>query len=453
MTERRSDDVGRMNEPGSLAPTGRELPSSGHYAAERRRRIGAIIAASSGNLVEWFDFYIFAFCAIYFAPLFFPKADLTAQLLNAAAVFAAGFLMRPLGGWLFGRLADRKGRRDALVSSVSLMCVGSLTIAVLPTYASIGGWASVLLLMARLLQGLSVGGEYGSAATYLSEVALKGQRGFFSSFQYVTLIGGQLGAVLVVVVLQNVLTETDLKAWGWRVPFAVGAAAAVVAVVLRLRLQETTTAEIRGNKTAGSLGEIFRHHKAAFFTVLGYTSGGSLIFYTFTTYMQKFLVNSSGMSIKTASNVMTGCLFVYMCMQPFFGALSDRIGRRSNMLLFGALGTLCTLPILTILQSVSSAQLAFLLISLALGIVSLYTSVSAIVKAEMFPIEVRALGVGFAYAVANALFGGSAEYVALSLKSIGHEQGFFWYVTGMMAITFLVSLRLPRKASYLGSGD
>jgi len=422
---------------------------SARPGTERRRRIGAIVAASSGNLVEWLDFYIYAFCAFYFAAGFFPKSDQTAQLLNTAAVFAAGFLMRPLGGWLFGRLADRRGRRVALVTSVSLMGAGSLTIAVLPTYAAVGSWAPVLLLVARLLQGVSVGGEYGSAATYLSEIALQGRRGFFSSFQYVTLIGGQLAAVLVVVALQSVLTEADLRDWGWRIPFAIGAGVALVAVVLRSRLQETATATIRGNESAGSLGEIFRHHRPAFFTILGFTAGGSLIFYTFTTYMQKFLVNSAGMSIRTATHVMTGCLFVYMGVQPLFGALSDRIGRRSNMLLFGALGSVCTVPILTVLHAVSNAWLVLLLITLALGIVSLYTSVSAIVKAEMFPIEVRALGVGFAYALSNALFGGSAEYVALGLKAIGHEQAFYWYVTAMMVIVFLVSLRLPRRASYL----
>jgi MHS family alpha-ketoglutarate permease-like MFS transporter len=423
---------------------------AGHYTfEERRKRIGAIVAASSGNLVEWFDFYIYAFCAIYFAPAFFPKSDPTAQLLNTAGVFAAGFLMRPIGGWLFGRLADRRGRKTALVFSVSVMCIGSLMIACLPTYASIGSWAPVLLLLARLLQGLSVGGEYGTAATYMSEVALKGQRGFFSSFQYVTLIGGQLVAVLVVVVLQQLLDEAELKAWGWRIPFVIGAITAVVAVWLRLRLHETSTAATRSNKSAGSVAELFRSHKAAFFTVLGYTAGGSLIFYTFTTYMQKYLVNSAGMSIKTASNVMTGCLFLFMCMQPAFGALSDRIGRRSNMLLFGALGSLCTVPILTALQGVSSPMVAFLLITAALAIVSLYTSVSGIVKAEMFPTEVRALGVGLAYAVANALFGGSAEYVALGLKSIGHETNFYWYVTVMMVVVFLVSLRLPKQGSYL----
>jgi len=421
-----------------------------HYSfEEKRRRVFAIVAASSGNLVEWFDFYVYAFCAIYFAPAFFPKSDPTAQLLNTAGVFAAGFLMRPIGGWLFGRVADRKGRKTSMVISVLMMCGGSLLIACLPTYAAIGAWAPALLLLARLFQGLSVGGEYGTTATYMSEVALRGQRGFFSSFQYVTLIGGQLLAVLVVVILQQLLDEAELKAWGWRIPFVIGAITAVIALLLRRTLHETSTEATRNSKEAGSLAGLFRHHKAAFFTVLGYTAGGSLIFYTFTTYMQKYLVNSAHMSIKTASNVMTGCLFLYMCMQPLFGALSDRIGRRNNMLLFGALGALCTVPILTALQSVVSPVAAFMLITLALAIVSFYTSISGIVKAEMFPPEVRALGVGLAYAVANAIFGGSAEYVALGLKSIGQESDFYWYVTGMMVLAFLVSLRLPRQASYL----
>ena len=421
-----------------------------HYTEhEKRHRIFSIMAASSGNLVEWFDFYIYAFCAVYFAPSFFPKSDPTAQLLNTAGIFAAGFLMRPIGGWLFGRIADRNGRKNSMVISVSMMCGGSLLIACLPTYASIGAWAPALLLVARLFQGLSVGGEYGTTATYMSEVALRGQRGFYSSFQYVTLIGGQLLAVLVVVVLQQVMDDAELRAWGWRIPFVIGAITAVVALLLRRTLHETTTAEGRANKNAGTIAYLFSHHKAAFFTVLGYTAGGSLIFYTFTTYMQKYLVNSAGMSIKTASNVMTVCLFLYMCMQPLFGALSDRIGRRTNMLLFGALGAVATVPILSALQGVASPFMAGVLIVLALAIVSFYTSISGIVKAEMFPPEVRALGVGLAYAVANAIFGGSAEYVALGLKSIGHESTFYWYVTVMMVIAFAVAWRLPREGKYL----
>ncbi|MBS0428866.1 MAG: MFS transporter [Proteobacteria bacterium] len=420
-----------------------------YTAEEKRHRVFAIMAASSGNLVEWFDFYVYAFSALYFAPAFFPKSDPTAQLLNTAGVFAAGFLMRPIGGWLFGRIADRVGRKASLLISVAMMCGGSLVIACLPTYAQIGAWAPFLLLICRLFQGLSVGGEYGTTATYMSEVALRGQRGFFSSFQYVTLIGGQLLAVLVIVVLETVLDEAELKAWGWRIPFVIGAISAVVALMLRRTLHETQSESSRTNKEAGTIGGLFRHHKAAFFTVLGYTAGGSLIFYTFTTYMQKYLVNTVGLPIKTTSYVMTCALFVYMCMQPVFGALSDRIGRRTNMLLFGALGALTTVPILTALQHVTSPVLAFVLIVVALAVVSFYTSISGIVKAEMFPPEVRALGVGLAYAVANAIFGGSAEYVALGLKSIGHESAFFWYVTGMMVLAFVVSLRLPRQASYL----
>lgn len=420
-----------------------------YTAAEKRHRIFSIVAASSGNLVEWFDFYVYAFSALYFAPAFFPKSDPTAQLLNTAGVFAAGFLMRPIGGWLFGRIADRKGRKLSMVISVTMMCGGSLLIACLPTYATIGAWAPLLLLVARLFQGLSVGGEYGTTATYMSEVALRGQRGFFSSFQYVTLIGGQLLAVLVVVLLQQLLSNDELKAWGWRIPFVIGAVTAVVALYLRRSLTETASNESRASKEAGTIAGLFRNHKAAFFTVLGYTAGGSLIFYTFTTYMQKYLVNSAGMTIKTASGIMTFALLVYMCLQPVFGALSDRIGRRNNMLLFGALGALATVPIMTMLQHVTSPVIAFLLIILALAIVSFYTSISGIVKSEMFPPEVRALGVGLAYAVANAIFGGSAEYVALGLKTLGHESAFFWYVSAMMVVAFLVALRLPRQPSYL----
>ncbi|MDM0036441.1 MFS family transporter [Variovorax sp. J22P271] len=442
-----------MSSAASAAGTAAAVdPAASHRpytTEEKRHRIFAIMAASSGNLVEWFDFYVYAFSALYFAPSFFPKSDPTAQLLNTAGVFAAGFLMRPIGGWLFGRVADRYGRRTSMLISVTMMCAGSLAIACLPTYAAIGAWAPFLLLVCRLFQGLSVGGEYGTTATYMSEVALRGQRGFFSSFQYVTLIGGQLLAVLVIVVLEQLLSEAELKAWGWRIPFVIGAIAAVVALFLRRTLHETQSAESRANKEAGSLAGLFKHHKAAFFTVLGYTAGGSLIFYTFTTYMQKYLVNTVGLPIKTTSYVMTVALFVYMCMQPLFGALSDRIGRRTNMLLFGGLGAVATVPILTALQNVTSPVAAFLLIILALAIVSFYTSISGIVKAEMFPPEVRALGVGLAYAVANAIFGGSAEYVALGLKSIGHESAFFWYVTGMMVLAFAVAWRLPKQASYL----
>lgn len=415
-----------------------------------RRRVLAIVGASSGNLVEWFDFYIYSFCALYFAPAFFPSGNTTTQLLNTAGVFAAGFLMRPIGGWLFGRIADKHGRRAAMMISVLMMCGGSLVIAVLPTYAQIGALAPLLLLVARLFQGLSVGGEYGTSATYMSEVALQGRRGFFASFQYVTLIGGQLCALLVLVILQQTLSSDALKAWGWRIPFVVGAAAALISLYLRKSLDETSTSESRKAKDAGTIRGVWQH-KGAFLTVVGFTAGGSLIFYTFTTYMQKYLVNTAGMHAKTASNVMTAALFVYMLMQPVFGALSDKIGRRMSMILFGTGAVIGTVPLMHALGGMTSPLAAFGLIVVALAIVSFYTSISGLIKAEMFPPEVRAMGVGLSYAVANAIFGGSAEYVALWFKSVGSESSFYWYVTVLCAISLLVSWRMrdPSREGYL----
>jgi MHS family alpha-ketoglutarate permease-like MFS transporter len=420
---------------------------------EVRRRIMAIVGAASGNLVEWFDFYIYSFCALYFAPEFFPKGDQTTQLLNTAAIFAAGFFMRPVGSWVFGAVADRYGRRRSMVISVLIMCFGSLAIAVLPTYSSIGIAAPILLLAVRMLQGLSVGGEYGTSATYMSEVAIGGRRGFYSSFQYVTLIGGQLLATLVLVILQIWLTEADMRAYGWRIPFVVGAVAAVVALYLRTNLHETLSEETRKRADAGRMSTIFKNARnlRAFLIVIGFTSGGSLIFYTFTTYMQKYLVNTAGFSTATATNMMTVCLFLYMIMQPLFGMLSDKIGRRTSMRLFTALSVLMTVPILSAIGATKDPTTAGALIVTALAVISLYTSISGLVKAELFPPEIRALGVGLAYALGNALFGGTAEYVALWFKQAGIESAFYYYVSFMMAIGFVVSLIMPdsRKGGWL----
>lgn len=427
-----------------MADTTPSLTEQNSGEQDTRKRIFAIVGASSGNLVEWFDFYVYSFCALYFAPVFFPSGDSTTQLLQTAGVFAAGFLMRPIGGWMFGYIADKHGRRISMMISVCMMCCGSLVIACLPTYASIGNWAPALLLLARLFQGLSVGGEYGTSATYMSEVAVEGKRGFYASFQYVTLIGGQLLALLVLVVLQQTLSTEELRSWGWRVPFVLGALLAVVALYLRRSLHETSSKETRKRKDAGTLSGLW-NNKKAFLMVLGFTAGGSLSFYTFTTYMQKYLVNTAGMDAKMASGIMTAALFVFMLLQPIFGGLSDKVGRRNSMIAFGALASLLTVPILTTLQDVTNPYLAFVMIVLALTIVSLYTSIGGLLKAEMFPPEVRALGVGLSYAVGNALFGGSAEYVALSMKAAGIETAFFWYVSGMCFIAMLVSFLLHKK--------
>ena len=375
--------------------------------------------------------------------MFFPKDDLTAQLLNSAAIFAVGFLMRPLGGLLFGWYADRRGRKAALTRSVVLMCGGSLLIAIAPGHAQVGWLAPVLLLLARLIQGLSVGGEYGTSATYLSEMATREHRGFWSSFQYVTLILGQLSALAVLILLQQLLTPEQLESWGWRIPFAIGAALAVVALWLRRNLEETESfnAVAQGTPRRNPARELLRHPRELA-TVVGLTMGGTLAFYTYTTYMQKFLVNTAGFSKATATSVSAAALVVFLFLQPLMGALSDRIGRRPLLLAFGVLGALVTVPLMHALAGVQTPFAAFGLITLALLIVSGYTSINAVVKAELFPVEVRALGVGLPYAVTVSIFGGTAEYLALWFKSIGMESGFYWYVVGCIAVSLLTYWRM-----------
>lgn len=403
-------------------------------------RLKAIFGGSIGNLVEWYDWYAYSAFSLYFAQAFFPEVSQTAQLLNTARIFAVGFLMRPIGGWLFGRIADKTGRKAAMTLSVLLMSFGSLMIAFSPTYATIGLLAPALLLLARLLQGLSGGGEYGTSATYLSEIATPHRRGFYSSFQYVTLIGGQLIALGIQLLLQKVfLTPQQLHDWGWRIPFVIGAMLSLVALYLRTHLKETQTFEDEQGpkKDKGSLKELLRHPRAIA-TVVGLTLGGTIAFYTYTTYMQKFLVNTVHLT-KDQSTLLTFLsLALFAALQPLFGLWSDHIGRRPLLMGFGVLGTLATVPLLTTLSHTTDQWAAFGLLMVALLIVSGYTSINAVVKAELFPAEVRALGVGLPYALTVAVFGGTAEYLALWFKNIGHENYYYWYVTGCVFVSLLV---------------
>lgn len=416
------------------------------------QRLRAIFGGSVGNLVEWYDWYTYAAFAIYFAPSFFPASNDTVQLLNTAAIFAVGFLMRPIGGWVLGRYADRHGRKAALTLSVTLMCLGSLIIAVTPTYQTIGIAAPALLLIARLLQGFSVGGEYGTSATYMSEIATRGSRGFYSGVLYVTLIMGQLLALGVLMVLQfAVLDAHELETWGWRIPFAIGAIAALAALYLRRSLVETDAFKKKSPlATAGEISLLMKHPREVLI-VVGLTMGGTLFFYTFTTYMQKFLVNTVGLTKNESTLVASANLFVFMLLQPLMGALSDRFGRRPMLIMFGVLALFSTVPLLSALAGAQDAWTAFFLILIALTISSLYSSISAVVKAELFPVEIRALGVGLPYAITVSVFGGSAEYIALKFKTMGHEALFYWYVTACVFCSLLVYIfmREPQRESLI----
>lgn len=411
-------------------------------SADAVKRVKAILIGSIGNLIEWYDVYAYSAFALYFAPSFFPAADPVAQQLSAAIVFAAAFIVRPLGGILFGWCADRYGRRKSLMFSVMLMCFGSLLIAVSPTYQQIGVGATLILIIARLLQGLSQGGEYGASATYLAEMAHPSRRGFYSGVWYTTLIGGQLAAVLLLLILQKVFLSTEeLKEWGWRIPFVIGAVLSLYALVMRKELHETEHyQQARKENPTQSLLKSLIQHRRELFLVVGLTIGGTSAFYTYTTYMQKFLKLSVGLDEVQVTMIVVGYLVLALIMQPLYGALSDKVGRKPLLIWFGVMGTLCTYPLLTALSQTTNPWVAFGLISAAWLIVSGYTSITGIIKAELFPTSIRALGVGVPYALTVSIFGGTVDSVALGFKQAGHEQWFYWYATACIFISLLVYL-------------
>ncbi|GED29212.1 MFS transporter [Brevibacillus centrosporus] len=416
---------------------------------KQSRRITAnIFKGSLGNLIEWYDWYVYSAFAVYFSEEFFPKGDPTSQLLNTAAIFAVGFLMRPIGSLLMGQYADRRGRRAALTLSITVMAGGSLIIAVTPSYATIGMLSPIILVLARLLQGLSLGGEYGTSATYLSEMASSGRRGFYSSFQYVTLVAGQMVALGVQIILQLMLSEEAMISWGWRIPFVIGATGALVVLWLRRSMDESeqfTKMGSESKKKAGTLQALMQYPKAVF-TVVGLTLGGTVAFYTYTTYLQKFMVNTVGLDKKAVSWINFIALLIFALIQPLAGSLSDRIGRRPLLLSFGIFGTLLTVPLFLLMEGAHNSIVAFLLMLLGLIIITGYTSINAVVKAELFPTEIRALGVGFPYSLTVAIFGGTAEFVALWLKSIGIESLFYYYVSLCIFISLIAYWRMGESS-------
>jgi MFS transporter, MHS family, alpha-ketoglutarate permease len=408
----------------------------------------AIAGGSAGNLVEWFDWYVYSAFSLYFAKAFFPGSDQTAQFLATSGIFWIGFLMRPVGGWLLGRIGDRRGRRVALAWSVGLMGGGSLLLACAPTYAQAGIAAPAILMVARIVQGLSLGGEYGAAATYLSEVAPEGARGLWSSFQYVTLYGGQLLALALLLLMQGAgLGDDALSSWGWRLAFVIGACLALAVFVLRRNLAETDDfAQSRTDQRRGGITELWRNHRRNVLVAFGLAVGSNVAFYTYTTYMQKYLVVSSGLTKPLASQIMAAATVVAILLQPALGALSDRIGRKPLLYAFALGGIAGTVPLMGAIGRTNDPFLLFGLVLVALAIISCATSVNAIVKADLFPPHVRVLGVGLPYALSQSIFGGSAETVALSLKQAGHEPLYFWYVTAAIGVALVATIAM-RPAS------
>ena len=424
-------------------PHGPPPAAAGAAPAPPARLLRNILGASAGNFVEWFDWFAYASFAIYFSRAFFPAGDQTAQLMNSAFVFAGGFLARPLGALLFGTYADRAGRRAALTLSVALMCGGALLIAVTPT--GLGALSPALLILARLMQGLAVGGEYGASATYVSEMASRHRRGFWSGFLYVTLIGGQLAAMSLQVILQRCLSEEAMYAWGWRIPFALGAALAVVVFWIRRNIDETRffTEERSARGARGRPYALLKEYPRETAIVFTLTAGGAVGFYTFAIYTQKLLVNSAGMPKAVVAEIMTGVLATMIFFPPLVGWIADRVGHKRTMIVAFGTSALCAVPALQALSTAQDPRLVYLLCVSVLFLLSGYYALSAVLKAELYPTHIRGLGVSLPYAIALAIFGGNAESAALYLKHIGMEAAYFWIVAALFACAFIAAALMP----------
>ncbi|OUS97676.1 MFS transporter [Rhodococcus sp. NCIMB 12038] len=409
-----------------------------------RRAVLNTMKGSAGNLVEWYDVYIYTVFATYFEAQFFDEND-SNSTVYIYAIFAVTFVMRPVGSWFFGRFADRRGRKAALMLSITIMSSCSFLVAVMPTRETIGYWAAVILVLARLVQGFATGGEYGTSATYMSEAATANRRGFLSSFQYVTLVGGHVLAQFTLLIALSVLDVDALHDWGWRIGFFIGGVAALVVLWIRRSMDESLSEShlkaIRAgeDRTAGSLKALFTRHWRPLLLVFLITAGGTVAFYTYSVNAPAIVKSTFGDDrALTATWINLIGLILLLLLQPVGGIISDHVGRKPLLIFFGVGGVLYTYVLLTYLPKTTSPLSAFALVAVGYIILTGYTSINAIVKAELFPADIRALGVGLGYALANSVFGGTAPLLYQASKSGGHVAWFIVYVTVVIGISLLV---------------
>lgn len=408
----------------------------GHPESLLRRAL----VGSLPNLVQWFNLYAYATFAPYFDGEFFDREDRN-SLVWVYGIFALSFVMRPLGSWLFGRLADRRGRRAALTGSVVLMSIGSLALAIAPTRELVGPGAAAVLIAVMIVQGIATGGEYGVSSVALSEAGTAGHRGYVSSFQSVSLIGGMLLAQLMLLMLLTFAGKGDIAAWGWRAAFVLGALGGLALLLVERRRVPDSP---RPARAAGSLRTVLTEHRRAFIWVILMTAGGTMAFYTVLVVAPTALrasleqVDDDGARWVTLSVLLT--LVIFMVLQPLGGALSDRIGRRALLIVFGVGGVLGAGAFSLSLTTVSSQLVAFLLLLAGFVVLSGYTSVNTIAKAEAFPASVRTLGVGLGYAIANSLFGGTTPMLFHAAHAVDRLDLFAIVITAVIAVSLVVYL-------------
>jgi MHS family alpha-ketoglutarate permease-like MFS transporter len=415
---------------------GPRSPAVSMTAKQRR----AVIAGAVGNTVEWVDWAVYSAFAPIFASQFFPKGDKTADLLATLAVFAVGFLMRPIGAAVLGGYADRRGRKAGMTLTISMMAGAALLVAVCPPYSAIGLVAPAVLLLARLLQGFSAGGEFGTSSAFLIESAAPSRRAFIGSWQQVSVGAGTLIASLLGTLLTSTLSDGALTTWGWRTAFAVGGLLGLVGLWLRAAVEETDAFTEVAERRAGDarptpVKDMLVNHPRAALRVAGITIAGTLLYYIWVSYMPGYAHAAEGVPLNQAFLANTLAIAAFLVMLPFGGMLSDRFGRKPTMLVFAVGFLLLSWPSF---QLIGGGFWSLLLVELA-GVVFMvgYSANCAVVMAEQFPAEVRTTGIGLPYALAVAIFGGTAPYVTTWLATHGHRDK-VWIYTAIAAVIGIV---------------
>ncbi|MDX3752181.1 MFS transporter [Streptomyces sp. AK08-02] len=423
----------------SNGPAGPHVTYDGRYRPLSHR---GLAAASIGHSMEWFDWNSYVIFSVFFAPHFFPAGNSDTAQLKTLMIFAIGFLFRPLGGMLLGGLADRHGRRSALTLSMLLMAGGSLLIAICPTYNQVGLLAPTLLLVARMAQGLSTGGEMAASATYLAEVAPSGRRGFYSSFSYVTGTLGSLAATLLGQLILARLGETAMGDWGWRIPFAFGSVIGLCALYLRRTLEETGPYLMGQDlRVRRPTWEVLRRHPASGLRVIGFTAGATTVYYTFLVYLPGYAQNTYDVPAGSALWVSVVAQTAMVATLPLLGILSDRIGRKPLLSVFAGGYLVLIVPLFSLLSSSVWSLLAVMTTGLLLF--GCYAAIAPTAMAELFPTQVRSVGLGMPYSLVVAIFGGTAPYLVQELTERGRAHWFPWYVAALCLVSLLVYLTTP----------
>jgi MHS family alpha-ketoglutarate permease-like MFS transporter len=415
-----------------------------------------IFGIGVGNALEWYDWNIYATFTVYIAAQFFHSGDSTSDVLKTLAVFAVGFLARPFGGFVFGWVADRSGRQLSMTLAVGLAAAGSLVIGVTPSYETIGVLAPIVLVVARLVQGLAHGGELPAAQTYLSEMAPAEKRGLWSSLIYFSGTCGVIVGTLMGAVLATVLSKEEMAAYGWRIPFVVGGVLGLFALWIRSRMHETATftaaAEAVAPAERPSLVRQILAHPRLLLRVIGLTVGGTVIYYVWAVAAPSFAISNRGIDASGALWAGVVAQVIFIGTLPLWGMLSDRIGRRPVLLIACAAMGVLLIPLNALIGN--SAVMLAVAMTVALIFIGGFVSIAPAVFAEMFPTAIRAAGLGVPYSIAVALFGGTSPYLQAWFASIGAPAAFYWYAIGLAVISIVTVVLMPEtRARDLSADD